>query len=152
MKKLNNMLKVLGACEEAIGWCGDKTPAQAWNECERADWMLWICGKMIGKKGWPNRKRLVLAACACAKTALKYWENKYPDDKRPHHAIKIAEKWAHGNASLEEVKAYAACADAAAAYAAAYDAARNKSLREISIIVRTMLTQDVKMLGEKGKE
>jgi len=81
---------------------------------------------MIEKKGWPDRKTLVLAACLCAETALKFWEKKHPTDNRPHIAIETARRWARGEATLDEVKAAADAADAAAyaadAAAAAYAA------------------------------
>ena len=118
------LLKVLNACGEAVKWCEGKTLPQAWSECQRADWMLWLCSKMIEKNGWPDRKTLVLAACLCAETALKFWEKKHPTDKRPHISIETARKWAGGEATIDEVKAAAAAAYAAAAAVAyASDAA-----------------------------
>ncbi len=35
-------LTQLGACPAAIDWVGDKTARQAWHECCRYDWMLWL--------------------------------------------------------------------------------------------------------------
>ena len=112
------LLKDLNACNEAVEWCEGKTLTQSWSECQRADWMLWLCSKMIEKNGWPDRKTLVLAACLCAETALKFWEKKHPTDNRPHIAIETARRWARGEATLDEVKA---AADAAYAAYAAYD-------------------------------
>ena len=122
-------LKKLYACSDAIAWAKDyKTFQEAWDKCERADWMLWIAGKMIGKNGCSTRKEVVLVACKCARTALKYLPK---DEKRPLKCIQIVEKWARGEATISEVRkarraatAYAAdaatAADAAdAAYAAA---------------------------------
>jgi hypothetical protein len=109
------------ACEEAIEWAKPyKTFTAAWNACERGDWMLWLVAKSE-----VDCKAVVLAACACARTALKYVQK---GDKRPLIAIKTAERWAHGEATIEEVRD-------AAADAAAY-AARSKSLKRSAALVR----------------
>ena len=69
----------------------------------------------------------MLAACACAETALKYVK---PGEDRPHKAIETARAWARGEASIDDVRKAAYAADAAyaayAAYAAAAYAARKK--------------------------
>jgi hypothetical protein len=132
-KTLIRLLTKLKACPEAVRWVGKQDLKTAWAKCERADWMLWLAGKMVGKRGWPIREQLVLAACACAETVLPIFEKKYCQDKRPRKAIETARLWAQGRATLEQVRdaadaAYAARAayisDAAyAAYAAASDAA-----------------------------
>lgn len=123
------MLKKLGACNEAVAWAGDKSLKEAWETCERADWMFWLCEKMKGIKGWPSEKEIVFAACDCAELVLPYFTKKYPDDNRPRLAIETARAWAIGKASLMEVRDAAAVAYAAAdatdeaeAYAAAVGA------------------------------
>jgi hypothetical protein len=117
-------LEAVGACKEAVEWAKSQPSfAEAWETCERGDWMLWLAGIMIGVPGWPTHQQVVLAACDCAELSLKY----VPEGKdRPMLAIETARKWTQGNASLGEVRAayaYAADAAAAAAYAAAYAAA-----------------------------
>ena len=123
-----NRLEKIGACSEAVEWLGRRGPTKAWRECERADWILWLFGRMLGKPGWPSRKAIVLAACDCAETALKF----IPEgEDRPRMAIETARAWCRGHASLDEVQAAAyAAANAAntanaAAYAYAADAAAN---------------------------
>ena len=102
-------LAKLSACREAVVWLGERDLATAWAECERADFMLWYAAKRC------DRKAVVLAACACARTALKY----IPEgEERPRLAIETAEAWTRGEATIEQVRA---AADAAYAYA--YDAA-----------------------------
>ena len=119
--ELQQHLDKLRACQEAREWAGERTPQQAWDECERADWLLWWSAK-----AGADRKEVVLAACACASTALKYVKE---GELRPLKAIETAEAWVRGEATLEEVRAassyaaYAAAADADAAYAAATYAA-----------------------------
>ena len=115
-KTINEQLKSLGACPEAIRWVGDLNLSQAWDQCQRGDWMLWYIAK-IGV----DKKLVVMAACKCARLSLKY-----TTDVRPLKAIETAEAWCRGEATKEEVKVVtnaAAHAHAAArvdAYAAAH--------------------------------
>src|SRR5208337_3015165 len=91
MKKL---LKKLNACPDAIEWVGNRTPAEAWRDCERPDWALWICERMAGQPGWPTRQMMTLAGCACAESVLHIYEAQYPGDKRPRAAIAARRAWA----------------------------------------------------------
>jgi hypothetical protein len=116
-KQFAELLKELGACSEAVGWAQDKSFHVVWTTCKRGDWLLWLCGIMADKRGWPTRKQLVLAACACAETALKYVP---AGEERPRKAIETARAWTRGEATIEEVRAAANAANAA--YAAAYAA------------------------------
>jgi hypothetical protein len=124
-KQFSDLCRSLGACQEGQEWIKGKSLDEFWQTCDRADWMLWILGKQIGKKGWPDRKTLVLLACLCAETALKFVP---AGEDRPRKAIETARAWCEGKATLAEVRQADAAADAAdaaaaAAYAAAYDAA-----------------------------
>ena len=121
-QQLKVLLNRLRACKEAVEWTDGKDLKTAWETCEHADWMLWLCARMIGKEGWPIHQQVVLAACACAETALKYVPK---DELRPKQAIVVARKWANGQASLDEVKAAAKAAAwaAEAAWAEAWAAA-----------------------------
>ena len=121
MATLKRLLLSLGACSEAVKWIEKRDLKTAWAECERGDWMLWLCGRMQGKKGWPTHQQIVLAACDCAELSLPIFEKKYPTDKRPRTALEIVRKWANGEASIDDVRSAAAAAHAAAyaAYAAA---------------------------------
>jgi len=113
MKSTKDILTELGACAEAVKWAGRKTPKKAWETCKRGDWLLWIADKLnVG------RKLLVLAACACARTALKYVP---AGEERPRLAIEAAERWADNPTEKNKVAAAAAGA-AAAARAAAWTA------------------------------
>ena len=108
----------MDACAEAVEWVGEKTMAEAWATCERADWMLWLVGKIDGS----YTPRLRLAACACARTSLKYVP---AGEDRPRLAIECAERYARGEATKDELAAAGDAAwDAGAAARAAGDAAR----------------------------
>jgi hypothetical protein len=115
--ELAKTLRRLGACREAREWAKGKSLAEVYEALHRADWWLWLAA-LVGV----DRKRVVLAACACARTALKY----VPDgETRPIAAIETAEKWARGEAgvTLNDVREAARASRAAYAAAAAYDAA-----------------------------
>ena len=120
-EQFENLLHELDACSSAVEWAHGKTLHVVWNTCNHGDWLLWLAGKMADKKGWPTRKQLVLAACACAEQALKYVPK---SEERPKKAIQIARAWARGKATIEEVRnaasaAYAAPAACSAACSAA---------------------------------
>ena len=127
-QQLHRFLKSLGACAEAVEWSKDKSLAEAWSSCERADWMLWLLGKRIGEKGWPDRKQIVLLACLCAETALKFVP---AGEDRPRKAIETARAWCEGKATLAEVRSAAAyaAADAAADASAAPNAGAAEAQR-----------------------
>jgi hypothetical protein len=127
-------LVAMGACAEAVVWARTQPDLPtAWAACERGDWLLWLAGRTCGERGSAAHRRLVLAACACARLALPIWEAQYPDDTRPRVAIETAEAWARSDegvtpgdvrdAAFAAVDAAAAAAYAAAAYAASVAAA-----------------------------
>jgi hypothetical protein len=141
-------LNRLNACSEAVSWLKTQvSPSVAWRNCKRGDHMLWLLGKQAGPPESPARKKLVLAACDCARLALKHVP---AGELRPLRCIETAEAWAHGKATIQEVSeartaAYAAAAAAAdahaaadAAYAYAADAAdaRSLTLAQCAKIVR----------------
>ena len=110
-------LKKLDPCCEAVEYAEThKTLSSAWKSCERGDWMLWYAGKICTTES--ARKRLVLAACECARQSLQYVT---AGETRPLIAIETAEKWARGESgvTIEDVQSAAA---ASAAYASAYAA------------------------------
>ena len=112
----------LGACPEAVKWArGVATPECAWETCPRGDWLLWVAMKL-----GVDRRLLVRAACACARTSLEFAPT---GEDRPRIAIETAEAWSRGEATSAQVlaaaraAAYAAYAAYAANAAAAYVAA-----------------------------
>ena len=117
--KLKDKLIKIGACSEAVYWVGDRDIKTAWAECERADWMLWYA-----EHTGVDQKLIVLAACACARIALKHVPT---GESRPLDAIQAAEKWADDpteiNRAAAEAAAWAAEAAARAAAGAAAGAA-----------------------------
>jgi hypothetical protein len=110
-------LKSLNACGDGIAWARNYDSLdKAWDACERPEHLLWLCGRMADKPGWPTRKDIVLAACDCAEQVLHLVK---PGEDRPRKAIEAARTWVRGEIGIDEVRAYAHAAnDAYAAYAA----------------------------------
>jgi hypothetical protein len=113
---LQKHLESLGACLAARKWASDKSPQQCWDECERADWLLWWAAVTTIN----SKMSIVKAAAACARHVLAFVPS---GELRPLQAIEAAESWASNPNAAD---AAAAAASAAAAYAAdaaaAYDA------------------------------
>jgi hypothetical protein len=108
-------LRRLDACPEGRKWAAERTAEQAWDECDRGDWLLWWAAR-----AGAHRKVLVAVCCRIARTALRF----VPAGElwRPMGAIETAERWCQGKATIEEVmKAsepayeYAACSPSCAA-------------------------------------
>ena len=111
---LLRILEAFEACDEARDWVATQPDAAtAWAACPRGNWLVWLLGS-LHFRGALARETLVLAACACAETALCHVP---AGEERPRLAIEAARRWTRGEATVEEVRA--ACA---AAYAAAYAA------------------------------
>ena len=110
--KFSEQLEMIGACEEAIEWVEENnyTLKEAWQKCERGDWMLWFAAKQ-----GVNLRRLVLAKSRCAKLVKHLMK-----DKRSRSAIEVAERFGLGQATHKELDAAdVAATNAAAAFAAA---------------------------------
>jgi len=119
-QSLVEFLRKNHACRESLKWLEGRDLTQAWAECERGDWLLWHAAK-----AGIDRKRLVMAACACARLALVHVR---AGEEGPRITIETAEAWCRGEATIEQVRearrnAAAAADDAYAAAAAAADAA-----------------------------
>ena len=114
-KKFSDLLTSLKACTEAKEWAEGKSLQSVWKTCKRGDWLLWLCERMADKPGWHTRKDVVLAACDCAETALKYVKE---GEDRPRKCIETVRAWVAGTATLDDVIAARHAASAASASAA----------------------------------
>ena len=83
-------LEYLTACDEAIEWAKNKTAKEAWDQCERGDWLLWWA-----KKENTDLRKLTLAKARCAKTVIHLMK-----DQRSIDAVEAAEKYGLGHLSL----------------------------------------------------
>jgi hypothetical protein len=166
IKKLCNMkttkLENLRACRDAIEWVGTrKSPKDAWMNCERGDWMLWIAKRLD-----VDDRILTLAKVKCVEQIRHLMK-----DQRSLDALDACYRYAKGEITREELNLASAAADAAyasdaasaaAAYAAASyayasaaasyayasaaasaAAARMKSLKKSADICREILTEEV---------
>lgn len=70
--------------------------------------MLWLIGQFVGSSRAESRKKLVLAACECARLTLPYVKK---GEERPLRTIETTEAWANGQAKLKDVKATVRAAD-----------------------------------------
>ena len=118
MTALDNLLVRLDACEEAREWAKtQKNLVEAWQNCKRSDWMIWLIGRSTVDR---NDPKLRLMACDFAEAVLHLVP---AGETRPAEAIRVARLFAAGQASREDM---AAAWDAAgdAAWDAAWAAAR----------------------------
>ena len=115
-EQLQTKLIELDACEDARKFCEGKTLKQAWDECTKSDWMLWL---MVNTKTNATDKQLRLIAVKCAREVQHLMT-----DPRSINALNVAERFANGEATENELgAAWYAARDAARA--AARDAARD---------------------------
>ena len=116
--ELSEWLKLNEACGEAMGWHNDRDLHATWHECERGDWLAWLLAEL---KLPTNQLRLI--ACAIVRrTPLSDGRTVWDllTDERSRHAVEVAERYANGQATDEELAAawYAAWAADAARVAA----------------------------------
>ena len=113
-------------CKEALEWLAESgitDLADAWDRCHRADWMLWLSNDL----DLLSDRECRLIACRCVReTPLadgrKVWDLLIDD--RSRHAVTVAERYADGAATDEELAAaYVAARTAADTAAAAATAA-----------------------------
>ena len=110
------------ACHEALEWSEGMTLSKAWSRCHRGDWML----SLIQQFGDYDFKIITMIKVKAARLVQHLME-----DKRSLDALDVADKFALGNATRNElnkayVAAYAVNADlhnATSLYYAAYAAA-----------------------------
>ena len=138
-------LKRFALCSEAKEWMkSQKNATEAWNNCERGDWMLWIAKKLN-----VDDRKLTMAKAMCAKQ-VEYLMK----DQRSKDALQACIDYFNGLISREQLNAAAAtayataasyAADAAAAYAddANAYATRTNSLKQSADICREYLTEEV---------
>jgi hypothetical protein len=146
-------LEKINACKDARGWVAtQKNYKEAWMNCERGDWMLWLAKRLR-----VDDRKLTLAKFKCASQVRHLMK-----DPRSLAALDAAEKYGNGEISRDELDtaayaAYAAAAAAAATAAAAYAAdaaayaadaadaatAKKESLKKSADFCREILTEEV---------
>ena len=109
------------ACGEGREWAlsNCSTMAEAWDKCENPSWLIWIATR----SGVFDDRTLRLFACWCAR---QVWH--LLTDERSRNAVVVAERYADGKATSEELSAAESAAESAAwsaAESAAESAARS---------------------------
>ena len=121
LQRLKAAVRKAGACDDARKWLDTlpltTTAQQAWDQCQRGDWMIWWWATACPTE----RPAVVLAACQCARTALTHVP---AGELRPLRAIEAAEAWARNPSEAARAAAWAA-SDAAWAVSDAAWAARD---------------------------
>lgn len=121
-------------CDDAVAFRSQfKTFKEAWEQCPRGDWMLWIAQKLK-----VDYRTLTRAKAKCALTVRHLME-----DQRSVNACEVALKYADGEATRQELNAAADAAYAAADAAYAADAAAAKNRKQTADICREVLTEEV---------
>ena len=87
---------------------GQKNATEAWQNCERGDWMLWIAKRLN-----VDDRKLTMAKAMCAKQVEHLMK-----DQRSKDALQACIDYFNGLITREQLNAYAAAAYAAAAAAA----------------------------------
>lgn len=91
-----NWLQENNACKESIRWIKQnniQSLEEAWNICERGDWLLWMATKLK-----VDKRKLVLCGALYAHTFVQYME-----DPRSRDAVRIAFLWGRGKATDAEL-------------------------------------------------
>ena len=108
------------ACSDGRDWAlTQPTMADVWDNCPRADWLLWIADKLEHR---PDDRTLRLFAVWCARNTPLADGRKTGDlltDPRSVKALGVAERHANGLATDKELAAARAAAAGDAAWAAA---------------------------------
>jgi len=120
--EIENYLQKHNACREGAAYARtQKSLAEVWDNCPKLEWLFWMLAKQPNKP----EKELRLFAVWCARQVQHLMK-----DKRSLDALDVAERFALGKASVEELRAAwdaargsAGSADAAGAARGAADAA-----------------------------
>ena len=114
MKTTNEHLLDMGACLDAREWAEKYTTwEQIIGKCERSDWLLWLDNKM---NILDDKERRLLAVHFVRTTPLLDGRAVYDllTDERSRKALVVAERFAKGRATSEELAAVEAAAEDAA--------------------------------------
>lgn len=89
MNEFKQFLIKHDACDEALDWLGDRNAEQAWTDCQRGDWLLWIVGHVVTDDDL--KKEIVKIALSCAKLSLGV-----TSDPRVHDCCHAVDRWLAG--------------------------------------------------------
>ena len=119
MKKEHfDWLETNEACQESMDWIAEnniQSLEEAWNACERGDWLLWMAEMLC-----VDQRKLMMCGALCAHTVIQHMK-----DPRSRNAVRVIFLWSRGKATDEQLEyaRYAARYAARDAAAVAADAA-----------------------------
>jgi hypothetical protein len=123
--KFQKQLAKLNTCSEAIKWVKNKTAKEAWDTCQRGDWMLQLIGKTDKSNNWSKeRKPLVQIALDCAMLVEPHFSNNNNNQLAFIWCVDATQRWIDGENNRKEVEA---------AQSAIYDAADSVNTRVSSV-------------------
>jgi hypothetical protein len=98
-----NRLRKLNTCFSSVAWADtlpeDVSPQQAYDLCERGDWLIWFNARFNGGEPLTEaRKPIVLAACECVRLALP------PTDAYVSRVMEVAEQWTRVEATESDIR------------------------------------------------
>jgi len=92
------------SCRDARRYVGDKTFQEAWETTKRADWMMWLLGRMSDTKGWPP----ITAVVDCVAYLLKEVGYKEPFNYSSLDGFQgvayLACEWCYGRVGIEKIR------------------------------------------------
>ena len=105
--KVTEFIERFDPCSDAVVWLESnnfKDMNQAWNKCERDDWMMWTLREI----NYQDKNTLINLACDFAERVLPIFERAYPNDTRPRNAIQVARDVVAGKKTRQDAATYAA--------------------------------------------
>jgi hypothetical protein len=96
MTKLQDKLILFDIDEDAVEWCGNRSPLEFWSECPHSKWMLQIIG--AAEKRYTPEMRICV--CEIVKTL--------PLSQELIYTIETAERYARGSATESELESASA--------------------------------------------
>lgn len=87
-------LQSLQACQEAVDFVLQHASIEeAWQRCNRGDWMLWLSARVLDAGPWTDSRRPLLRCCVgCLNLVSDLWT------ERTAQAIDLLKKWLDGDA------------------------------------------------------
>ena len=98
-RSLTSQLVAIGACREALRWVNNRgitTLQEAWEQCQRADWLVWLAARV----GVPETT-LVLLLTLLARPVVPQI---LPGHKRLLECLALAEAWARGEVPSDKLR------------------------------------------------
>ncbi len=117
---LASVLKSLGACKGSVEWAQryGTDRLRAWQECPRADWLLWLLGRLNQGGPWSDLRKPLVACCLdVAATVQHLWPQQHRASMAD--AVAVLRRWTNGQATTAEAQ-QARTALLATYYAAAF--------------------------------